>query len=394
MSSSTASPDAAAAPSGAALQLLPFALIIFLGYGTIGLPLAALPVHIHETLGQGPLAVALAVALQPAVTLLSRPWAGGLCDRHGGKIAVLVGVAGAALSGLLYAGAALSADPRIGLALLLLGRAAAGLGEGLMMTGGLAWSIAAVGGPRAGRAMVWVGIAMYGAVAAGGPAGLALRGWGGFGAVAGAVVAAAVLAALVAMPLPAVRGTGGARLPLLRVVGMIWWQGAGLALASVGFGAISAFIAVDFQAEGWGGAGFALSAFGGAYILARLLFGHFPDRFGGARVAAGSLAVQVLGLLLLWAAAVPQVALAGAFLTGAGFSLVFPSFGVEAVKRVPAASRGAALGAYVAFFDVGLAATGPMIGLVVARFGYSAAFAAGALCAALALLSTLRRATS
>lgn len=391
--SSTASSDAAAVPSGAA-SLLPFALIIFLGYGTIGLPLAALPVHVHEMLGQGPLAVALAVALQPAVTLLTRPWAGGLCDRLGGKAAVLVGVLGAVLSGLLYAAAALPADPGLGLALLLLGRAAAGIGEGLMMTGGLAWSIAAVGGQRAGRAMVWVGIAMYGAVAAGGPAGLALRGWGGFGAVAGAIVAAALLAGLVALALPAVRGAGGARLPFLRVVGMVWQQGAGLALASIGFGAISAFIALDFQAEGWGGAGFALSAFGGAYILVRLLFGSLPDRFGGAKVAAGSLAVQALGLLLLWAAAVPQVALAGAFLTGAGFSLVFPSFGVEAVKRVPAASRGAALGAYVAFFDIGLAATGPMIGLVVAQLGYSAAFAAGALCAALALLSTLRRATA
>lgn len=391
--SSTTSSDAALAPSGAA-SLLPFALIVFLGYATIGLPLAALPVHVHESLGQGPLAVALAVALQPAVTLLTRPWAGSLCDRLGGKAAVLVGVLGAALSGLLYAGVGLPADPRLGFALLLLGRAAAGLGEGLMMTGSLAWSIAAVGGARAGRAMVWVGIAMYGAVAAGGPAGLALRGWGGFGAVAGAVVAAALLAGLVAMALPAVRGAGGARLSFLRVVGMVWQQGAGLALASIGFGAISAFIALDFQAEGWGGAGFALSAFGGAYILARLLFGHFPDRFGGAKVAAGSLAVQALGLLLLWAAVVPQVALAGAFLTGAGFSLVFPAFGVEAVKRVPAASRGAALGAYVAFFDIGLAATGPVIGLVVAQFGYSAAFAAGALCAVLALLSTLRRATS
>lgn len=392
--SSTASSDAAAAPSGAALQLLPFALIIFLGYATIGLPLAVLPVHLHETLGQGPLVVALTMALQPAVTLLTRPWAGGLCDRLGGKVAVLVGVACAATSGLLYAGSALAAEPRLGLVALLLGRVVAGLGEGLMITGGLAWSIAAVGGTRAGRAMVWVGIAIYGAVAAGGPAGLALRGWGGFGAVAGATVAAAALAGLVAMPLPAMRGSGGPRLPFLRVAGMVWQQGAGLALASIGFGAISAFIALDFQAEGWGGAGFALSAFGGAYILVRLLFGSLPDRFGGAKVAAGSLAVQALGLLLLWAAAVPQMALAGAFLTGAGFSLVFPSFGVEAVKRVPPASRGAALGAYVAFFDIGLAATGPVIGLVVTRFGYSSAFAAGALCAALALLSTLRRATS
>jgi len=392
--SSTVSPAAAAAPPGVALQLLPFALIVFLGYGTVGLPLAVLPVHLHEALGRGSLAVALVLALQPAATLLTRSWAGAVCDRRGGRAAVLAGAAWCSGAGLLYAASLLPADPRLGLALLLLGRIAGGLGEGLMVTGVLAWAIAAVGAPRAGRAMVWIGIAIYGAIAACGPAGLALLGWAGFAPVALATILLPVLAAALAATLPAVQAAGGARLPFRRVVGLIWQQGAGLALASIGFGAISAFVALDFRAEGWGGAGFALSAFGGAYILVRLLFGHFPDRFGGARVAAGSLAVQALGLLLLWAAAVPQIALAGAFLTGAGFSLVFPAFGVEAVKRVPAASRGAALGAYVAFFDIGLAATGPAIGLVAARFGYSAAFAAGALCAGLALLSTLRRATS
>jgi MFS family permease len=393
MSSTVPSSAAAAETRGVTLQLLPFALIMFLGYAAIGVPLAALPLHVHGALGQGPLAVALAVALQPAATLLMRPWAGGMCDRHGGKASVLIGAAGCAVSGLFYAGSVLPADPRLGLALLLLGRIMAGLGEGLMITGGLAWSIAAVGAPRAGRAMVWVGIALYGAIAAGAPVGLTLQGSTGFAAVALATILLPVAAGLVAAPLPAVRGAGGPRLPFLRVAGMIWRQGAALALSSVGFGAISAFIALDFQAEGWGGAGFTLSGFGAAFILTRLLFGHLPDRAGGARVAAGSLAVQILGLLLIWAAAWPEVAIAGAFLTGAGTSLVFPSFGIEAVKRVPAASRGSALGAYVAFVDVGLAVTGPVIGLVVAQFGYPAAFATGALCSVLALLSTLRRAT-
>jgi predicted MFS family arabinose efflux permease len=85
----------------------------------------------------------------------------------------------------------------------------------------------------------------------------------------------------------------------------------------------------------------------------------------------------------------PTVAQAGAFLTGAGYSLVFPSFGIEAVKRVPAANRGAALGAYVMFFDIGLATAGPVTGTIAGHFGYPAAFGAGAISVALALATRL-----
>src|SRR5437870_5351043 len=44
----------------------------------------------------------------------------------------------------------------------------------------------------------------------------------------------------------------------------------------------------------------------------------------------------------------------GAALTGFGYSLVYPGFGVKAVRRVPPQSRGLAMGAYTVFLDVGL----------------------------------------
>ena len=43
----------------------------------------------------------------------------------------------------------------------------------------------------------------------------------------------------------------------MKVVGHIAPFGAGLALATLGFGAIGAFAALDFQYQGWTGAGFA-----------------------------------------------------------------------------------------------------------------------------------------
>jgi predicted MFS family arabinose efflux permease len=107
-------------------------------------------------------------------------------------------------------------------------------------------------------------------------------------------------------------------------------------------------------------------------------------------VAAWSLLVEAGGLAMLWLAPMPALAFAGAILTGTGNALVFPSFGVEAVKRVPPASRGAALGAYVAFFDVGFGLGGPINGFFAGALGYPSVFAVSALGAAIAIIATRR----
>lgn len=93
---------------------------------------------------------------------------------------------------------------------------------------------------------------------------------------------------------------------------------------------------------------------------------------------------------MLWLAPHPAVAFAGTIFTGIGNALVFPSLGIEAVKHVPPASRGAALGAYVACFDVGFGLAGPTTGLIAGAFGYPSVFALGALGAAAAILVARR----
>jgi MFS family permease len=242
--------------------------------------------------------------------------------------------------------------------------------------------------------MVWVGIGMYAAIAAGAPLGITLMKYqgvvGGFAAASVAMIVFSLLTVPAVAYVAPVAPQGGARLAFLRVVGRILPAGIGLALATLGFGAIGAFAALDFQHRGWPGAGFVLATFGVAYIVTRLAFGDWPDRFGGARVAAWSLLVEACGLAMLWLAPTPVLAFAGAILTGIGNALVFPSFGVEAVKRVPAASRGAALGAYVAFFDVGFGLGGPINGFFAGALGYSSVFAVSALGAAIAIIATRR----
>ena len=84
-----------------------------------------------------------------------------------------------------------------------------------------------------------------------------------------------------------------------------------------------------------------------------------------------------------------MMALAGAAVTGLGFSLVFPAIGVEAVARVPAANRGSALGLYSMFLDVSLGITGPAAGWISGVFSEATPFLFGAVATLLGLAITV-----
>src|SRR5205814_6225584 len=111
----------------------------------------------------------------------------------------------------------------------------------------------------------------------------------------------------------------------------------------------------------------------------RVVFGHLPDRIGGARVALVCVLIEAAGLALIWLAPGSTVALFGAVLAGFGYSLVYPGFGVEAVRRAPPESRGLAMGAYTAFLDLALGLANPALGLVATRAGLPSVFLASTL---------------
>jgi len=360
--------------------LLPIMGVVFVGFLVVGVAMPVLPLYVHDGLGFGPFVVGLVAGSQFAASLISRPWAGNYSDGRGAKRAVVLGLLAASASGLLYLCSLLIRhDPEASVAVLLLGRAVLGGAESFIITAAVSWGLAIVDRRNTGKVIAWIRSAMFAAFAIGAPVGSAL--YAGYGIVAIALVTAlAPLATLpLIAPLPAVVPVLRARISFAKVFGQVWVPGFGSALGSVGFGAVTTFAALLFADRGWTQGWLAYTAYALAFILARVFFSHAADRFGGAKVALFCVLIETAGQALMWLAVRPELALLGAALTGFGFSLVYPGFGVEAVRRVPAQSRGLAMGAYTAFLDLAQGLASPALGLVAKAAGLNVVFLVSAI---------------
>ena len=365
---------------GVVVALLPIMVVVLSAFIVTGLAMPVLPLHVHQDLGLGEFVVGLVAGAQFGAALLTRFWAGHLSDRRGAKYAVVTGLLLAAASGLLYfLSLRFAHAPQTSVTILIIGRGVLGAAESAIITGALSWGLALCGAENAGKVMAWVGTAMYAAFAAGAPAGSALYAADGFRAIAMATTIIPLITLLVIAPIRGVAPTTVARPPFTKVLGAVTVPGIGLAMSSFGFGAITTFVALIFAERRWGQAWLAFTALSITFILARLLFGHLPDRIGGAKVALVSVVVEAAGQALIWFAPSPAWVFAGAALTGFGYSLVDPAFGVEAVRHVPPQSSGLAMGTYTAFLDLALGLANPALGLIAAHAGIRTVFIASAL---------------
>jgi MFS family permease len=341
--------------------------VTFCGLLAVGAVLPVLPRYIHGPLDSGDLAVGIVIGAYAVTGLLLRPWAGRLADRRGRKLTVLLGALLLGLSGLMYL-------PSLGLAGLIVARLVLGASEGSLYTAGSAWVIDMAPPERRGRVLGLYGLAVWGGLSVGPLAGQLILDAGGYTAVWLFAAAVPVLGALFAIrvPDPFVPRSHAEPHPLIAPEAVR--PGLAIALASVGYAAVAAFVVLHLEDRGVGHGVLVFAAFAAMIVLARLIAGGLPDRIGPARVAVAATLVEAAGLVTIALAHSLPVAILGGCAMGAGFSLLNPSLMLIAVGGVADSARGATMGTYTAFFDAGVGIGAPLAGLAAALTDYEGAF--------------------
>lgn len=358
-------------------KILGYVSLTFLGYFTIGLSLATLPIFIHQILGFNTIIAGLVISVQYIATFLLRGYAGKIVDTKGPKLSVLRSMLFFALSGIFLLLVFLfRSQPFLSLGLLLVTRLFTGIGEGLVGASPINWALLDLGDEHAAKAISFNGIASYGALALGAPLGVFMAEHVNYQSLAILTFAVGVLGYFYSKSKNPYRVAFKKTAPVSfkRVLLTVAPFGACLALGGLGFGSISTFMTLYYEYFNWQNGAVCLTVFGIFFILTRLVFNKAIDQFGGLRIALVSLFVEALGLLVIALALHPIWTLAGAALTGLGFSLVFPALGVEAIKRVDGSQQGSALAAYGLFIDISLGITGPLIGFVANNIGMTSIY--------------------
>lgn len=128
-----------------------------------------------------------------------------------------------------------------------------------------------------------------------------------------------------------------------------------------------------------------LSSMAITMLLGRLTVGRTMDRVGHRQVLLPCLLISATGMsLLVIAQGTLTLALAG-MVFGAGFGLLYPSYTAYIMAHVSPARRGAAFGAMLAAFDVGVGSGSTTLGGLIHQFGYRNAFGMAAALAFLAV---------
>jgi predicted MFS family arabinose efflux permease len=164
-----------------------------------------------------------------------------------------------------------------------------------------------------------------------------------------------------------------------------------LLLVNVGYVAVLSFGAAVVTSRGIAIAALIVPVFGAGVIVSRLALGSLPDRLGAARVLAVSALVEAAGLVVFAESGATGLSVTALVVLSVGQGLAVPSLGVLAVADVPEHQRGAASGAFFAWFDAGVGLGGPAVGLVARLSSPETAVVAAGVAVASVLLVVLAR---
>jgi MFS family permease len=334
----------------------------------IGAALPVLPTYVRGPLHSSDLAVGIVVGAFAITSVVCRPLAGRQADRRGRRVVLIGGALAMTLGGILY----LLSDS---VPTLVLARLVVGVGEGSLYTAGATWAVDLAPEDQRGFALGLFGLAVWGGLSIGPVLGEVLRSNVSYDSVWILTAALPAAAALLALRLPEpVTPTTAEPQALALFPRAAHRPGIALALANVGYAALAGFAVLALKARGIDGGAIVFTAFALAVFASRLVLSRVPDRAGARPTATAAGLIEALGLAVIASADSLELALLGALIVGVGFSMLFPSLALMVVGEVGDEQRGSALGAFTAFFDIGVGLGGPIAGLTASIAGYPAVF--------------------
>jgi MFS family permease len=175
----------------------------------------------------------------------------------------------------------------------------------------------------------------------------------------------------------------------LTLRGLVEWRvvavSMSLFLVSFGYGGITSFAALFAERSGVTPKGLFFTVFACAVLVTRVFAGRLADEIGHRRFVVPCFVLTSVGMGLLAASHSRAGMAVAAGVFGLGFGSLYPAFAAHVVKHVAPARRGAAFGGILSAFDVGIGTGSMVLGGLIERHGFVAAYGTAAGLSALAL---------
>jgi MFS family permease len=146
-----------------------------------------------------------------------------------------------------------------------------------------------------------------------------------------------------------------------------------LGLGNVTYAAMSGFLILLLHERGHN-ATWVFSAFAFAVLFGRAAFGGLPDRMGPRRSLFVGYVFLGAGLMVIAVGGSRSLDLPASLLVGLGYAFPWPALASVVVGQVPVSERASALGALTAFYDLFVAASSAIAGVVAGHWGLSSVF--------------------
>lgn len=341
-------------------------------FTSAGVTLPAVPLYVAGPLRGSEVAVGFAVGLFSASALLTRPFAGRLGDTRGRRPLMVIG---AAVVGVSILGYALASS----VTTLTLFRLLTGAGEALFFTAATVAVVDLAPEERRGEAVSFFTLALYIGIGVGPAIGKGTIDAFGFTATWAVSAGLAGLASILSLRIPETRPEAeasadrgrlvhpGAFLPGTAFLAAVWGQAGFLA-----------FVALYAERVGLEGSQYVFLVYSAVVVLFRWIGARVPDRIGPVLASRLALGFSVTGLSLMALLRSPAGLLASTIVFAVGSALAFPALVMLSLRGTDPSERGAVMGTFGAFVDIGFGVGPATLGFVAHSLGYRGLFLAAA----------------